>query len=170
MLRSTLLTFLAVFCAAGSSPRAAEKLPLPQGPVVLTISGKIAETNVGGQADFDMEMLKALGVSAVATRSEVSESPQRFEGIRLRAILDRVGAEGSTIRASALNDYVSLIPFEDLQFEPILAFQVDGRALTIRDKGPLWIIYPRDDHRVLDDTRYDSRWVWQLNKLQIEGP
>jgi hypothetical protein len=41
-------------------------------------------------------------------------------------------------------------------------------VMTMRDKGPLWIVYPRDDYSVLHDARYDSRWVWQLNKLHIE--
>ena len=94
--------------------------------------------------------------------------PQLFEGVPLRALLERVGAQGEAIRASALNSYVALIPMKDLEFEPILTTKVDGRVLTIRDKGPLWIAYPRDAHKILQDARYDSRWVWQLNKLHIE--
>ncbi len=53
-------------------------------------------------------------------------------------------------------------------FQPVLATKVDGRALTIRDKGPLWIVYPRDHHKILQDAKYDARWVWQLNKLHVE--
>ncbi|MEE1657753.1 oxidoreductase [Microvirga sp. CF3062] len=147
---------------------AAEPLPLPKGPVVLTVSGKIEQTNGKGVALFDMEMLEALGRTSFATRSELSEVPQLFEGIPLRALLERIGAQGKSLRASALNDYVAIIPMEDLRFEPILATKVNGRVLTIRDKGPLWITYPRDQYKVLQDARYDARWVWQLNKLHIE--
>lgn len=167
------LTWLVLFIAFlgfGSSSQAAEPLPLPKGPVVLTITGKIEQTNVGGQAQFDMAMLEALGKASFKTKSEVSAVPQLFEGVPLRAVLDRVGAKGKTMKMSALNDYVSNIPFEDLQFEPILATRVDGRVLTVRDKGPLWLVYPRDSYKALDDARYDSRWVWQLNKLHIESP
>jgi hypothetical protein len=113
-------------------------------------------------------MLEALGKASFATRSELSEVPQLFEGIPLRALLERVGAQGKSLGASALNDYVAVIPMEDLEFEPLLATKVDGRVLTIRDKGPLWIAYPRDRHKVLQDARYDARWVWQLNKLRVE--
>jgi hypothetical protein len=147
---------------------AAEPLPMPMGPVVLTVSGKIERTNSNGAALFEMEMLEALGKASFATRSELSEVPQLFEGIPLRALLERVGAQGKSLRASALNDYVAVIPMEDLEFEPLLATKVDGRVLTIRDKGPLWIAYPRDRHKVLQDARYDARWVWQLNKLRVE--
>lgn len=135
---------------------------------MLTVSGKIERTNGDGVALFDMEMLEALGKASLTSRWELSEVPQLFEGIPLRALLDRVGVQGKSLRASALNDYVAVIPIDDLRFEPILATKVDGRVLTIRDKGPLWIAYPRDQYKVLQDARYDSRWVWQLNKLHVD--
>lgn len=147
---------------------AAEPLPLPKGPVVLTVSGNIEQTNSGGAALFDMEMLQALGKASFSTKWELSEVPQLFEGFPLRALLERVGAQGKSLRASALNDYVAVVPIEDLKFEPMIATRVDGRTLTIRDKGPLWIAYPRDFHKVLQDSRYDARWVWQLNKLHVD--
>jgi hypothetical protein len=72
------------------------------------------------------------------------------------------------MKALALNDYEIAIPFEDLRYEPILSTHVDGQLLTMRDKGPLWITYPRDAHGILQDVRYDARWVWQLHRLSIE--
>ncbi len=170
MRRLTLFLSVTALLGFEALSHAAEPLPLPNGPIVLTISGSIEQANVGGRAQFDMEMLEALGKASITTRSEVSDTPQLFEGVPLKAVLERVGAKGKAIRASALNDYVVVIPFEDIQFEPILATRVDGRTLTIRDKGPLWIVYPRDTYRVLDDSRYDSRWVWQLKELKIEAP
>jgi len=143
-------------------------LPLPKGPVVLTISGKIERTNKGDVALFDMEMLEALGKASFSSRWDLSEAPLLFEGVPLRALLERVGVQGKSLRASALNDYTAVIPVEDLRFEPMLATKVDGRVLTIRDKGPLWIAYPRYAHKVLQDAKYDYRWVWQLNKLHVE--
>jgi len=168
MLRSAVLLSFFVCVGLGSLSHAAEPLPPAKGPVILTISGKIEQTNSTAGAQFDKEMLEALGRASITTRSEVSDVPQVFEGVPLRAVLDRIGAKGKAIRATALNDYVSMVPLEDLQFEPILAMRIDNRALTVRDKGPLWIVYPRDAHKVLQDTRYDSRWVWQLSKLNIE--
>lgn len=162
------LLFLAMATSIGGLSHAAEPLPLPKGPVVLTVSGKIEQTNGNGVAVFDMEMLQALGRVAFSTRWELSDVAQHFEGFPLRALLERVGAYGKSLRASALNDYFAVVPTEDLRFEPIVATKVDGRILTIRDKGPLWIVYPRDAHKVLQDARDDARWVWQLNKLHVD--
>lgn len=152
----------------GAPSSAAEPLPQPKGAVILTVTGRIEQTNAPGQARFDRDMLEALGKASFVTGSEVSEKPQLFEGVPLRAVLERVGAHGTVIKASALNDYAAPIPFEDLRFEPILAMKVDGQVLTVRDKGPLWVVYPRDAHEVLHDVRYYARSVWQLNRLHVE--
>ena len=159
-----LVALLGSICSAS----AAEPLPRPQGPVILTISGHIAQTNAPGEAQFDRDMLEALGKAAYTTSSEVSAKPMAFEGVPLRAVLDRVGAQGTVMKATALNQYQIPIPLEDLKFEPILAMKVDGKVITPRDKGPLWIAYPRDQFSVLQDVRYDARWVWQLRELHIE--
>jgi hypothetical protein len=147
---------------------ASEPLPQPAGPVLLTISGNIGQSNAPGQARFDREMLLALGTASLTTGYVVLDRPQLFEGVPLQAVLERVEAKGTKMTAVALNDYEIVIPFEDLKFDPLIAMKADGQPLKIRDKGPLWIVYPRDDYKVLQDIRYDSRWVWQLNRLHIE--
>jgi hypothetical protein len=166
-----LLVLLAALLIWKGPSHAAEPLPLPlpspKGAVVLTVSGNIEQMNAPGEAQFDMAMLEALGWASFRTTSEVSDKPQLFEGVPLRAVLERVGAQGKNMKASALNDYEIVIPIEDLQFDPIIATRVDGRVLTMRDKGPLWIVYPRDAHKVLEHVKYDARWVWQLNRLHI---
>lgn len=164
----TLWGVLAFLLAGSVSASAAEALPRPQGPIVLTISGNIAQTNAPGQAQFDKAMLEALGRASYTTSSEVSLAPMIFEGVPLRAVLERVGANGKSMKATALNAYQVTIPMEDLQFEPILAMKVEGKVITPRDKGPLWIVYPRDQQPVLQDVKYDARWVWQLNKLHVD--
>ena len=56
----------------------------------------------------------------------------------------------------------------DLEYGVLLAMRMDGQPLTLRTKGPLWIVYPRDTYAALNDVRYDSRWVWQLKSLRVE--
>jgi hypothetical protein len=163
-----LLLFTMFGLACGSPLRAADALPVPKGAVILAITGMIDRTNAPGQARFDREMLEALGTTSITTGSAWADRAQVFEGIPLKAVLDRVGAKGALMIASALNDYSVTIPLEDLKFSPLLATKVDGRILTIRDKGPLWIVYPRDQYEELLDIRYESRWVWQLNRLHVE--
>ncbi|MGO4526574.1 hypothetical protein AB4097_17130 [Microvirga sp. 2MCAF35] len=153
-----------------TSSYAAEPLPSASGEILLTVTGEIEATNAPGRAEFDRAMLEALGRKSLTATFVISGKAHRFEGVPLRAVLDRVGGKGATIRASAWNDYEVDIPWDDLKYDPLLAMSADGQVLTLRDKGPLWIVYPRDDHSALRDDLHDSRWVWQLNRLRVVRP
>ena len=39
-------------------------------------------------------------------------------------------------------------------------------SMTLRNKGPLWVIYPLTDHPELNKELYHSRMVWQLTALE----
>lgn len=162
---------VAVALAFGLPPAQAEEgaLPLPEGEIVLTIAGDIGRTNLDGRAVFDAAMLAALPGAVLETTTVVTDGVKRFEGFLMRDLLALVGAEGESVTATALNDYIIDIPMEDFErFDVLVATHMDGRLLLPSDKGPLWIVYPRDDHRELQDIRYDYRWVWQLVRLDVE--
>ena len=87
----------------------------------------------------------------------------------MRDLLEFVGADGKTVTANALNDYTIDIPMEDfVRYDVLVATHMDGERLQPSDKGPFWIVYPRDEYSDLQDIRYDYRWVWQLIQLKIK--
>ena len=49
----------------------------------------------------------------------------------------------------------------------ILAMQADGTRLSIRDKGPIWLMYPVDDFPELQDPKYNLRLIWQLTVMEL---
>lgn len=147
---------------------AQEPLPLPTGPVILSVSGTIAVTNNGDSADFDREMLYALGLGDLETTTAWTDGVQSFRGVTLQKVLERVGAEGTTVTATALNDFVTSFPFSDAQqYGVLLAAFMNGEEMPVRDRGPLWIVYPRDDFPELQQPEYNDRWAWQLRSLEI---
>lgn len=80
-----------------------------------------------------------------------------------------MGAEGEVIHALALNDYRMAIPVNDTHdYDVIVAHLMDGKPMPVRDKGPLFIIYPFDEKNKLHSLTYYSRSVWQLKALEIE--
>ncbi|MEQ5801908.1 molybdopterin-dependent oxidoreductase [Halomonas sp. H10-9-1] len=150
-------------------PLAAGPLPPPSGEVILTVSGAIGLTNVDDEARLDAHMLAALPRERLTTHTSVTDGPQTFEGFLARDLLAALQAKGETVTARALNDYLTEIPAADFErYDVMLADTMNGERLTRRDKGPLWIVYPRDAHAELQDIRYDYRWVWQLRQLEIE--
>lgn len=102
------------------------------------------------------------------TTTAVTDGVRRFDGFLMRDLLQHVGAHGSTVTAGALNDYAIEIAIDEFdRYDILVAHSMDGEPLLPSDKGPLWIVYPRDRHAELQDIRYDYRWVWQLRRLDI---
>lgn len=154
------------FVAACGPGALAGPLARPTGPVVLTVTGAIAETNAPGRAEFDQAMLDALGADTVTTGTEWTEGAPTFEGVRFSKVLDAVGADGTTVLARALNDYSGEIGIDDLRTYPVLlATRVNGQALA-PEKAPIWIIYPLDDYPELRE-RDDLLWAWQLATIDV---
>lgn len=146
-------------------------LRAPKHEIVLEVRGQIANTNSDNSALFNMEMLRALPHRQLATTTAVTDGVRQFGGFLMRDLLALVGATGSKITATALNDYAIDIEADEFQrFDIIVAYEMDGKPLPASDKGPLWIIYPRDQHVELQDIRYDYRWVWQLHQVDVLGP
>jgi hypothetical protein len=57
---------------------------------------------------------------------------------------------------------------DDIKDYPvILATRVDGEELSVRDKGPLFVIYPFDEHPDLYNEVIFSRSVWQVASLTV---
>ncbi|WP_289042681.1 molybdopterin-dependent oxidoreductase [uncultured Aliiroseovarius sp.] len=134
-------------------------------PAVLRVTGQIAN----GPILLDFSQLRDLPQIGIETSTVVTDGTHRFTGFLMRDLLEHLDAQGDRVMATGLNDYVVDIPASDfMQFDVIIAHSMDGKALDRADKGPLWIIYPRDDHTELQDIRYDYRWVWQLSEIEVK--
>jgi hypothetical protein len=162
-----LLTAVAAF-ASFPSDVLADTLATPAGTIMLTISGAITNTNTDGKAQFDLEMLKALGTQEIKTSTIWTEGVQTFVGVPMSNILAAVGADGTTVSATAVNDYSVTIPVEDwVTGGPLLALERDGKPMSVRDKGPIWVVYPYDSSPDLQTEVIYSRSIWQLDRLEI---
>jgi hypothetical protein len=142
--------------------------PAFAGETVLTVTGSVAQPSEGSAWTFDMETLKELSSDSFETTTIWTNGYQNFEGVSLLTLLMHVGATGSTIRAVALNDYAVSIPVTDaVKGGPIVAYANNGKDMSIRDMGPLWIIYPFDDNDAYKSEEYYSRSIWQLDRIEI---
>lgn len=163
------LCSLSVAVLVFSGPSGAAELAKPKGEVLLTLSGNVSNQNVGDKAEFDFDMLHALGVTKIETATAWTQGIKTFEGILLKTLVDAVGAEGSTAEVIALNDYKVDIPMKDFTDYPvILAYQMDGERLKIREKGPLWVVYPEDDNPKLKNKQTQAKWVWQVKEIHFK--
>ena len=87
----------------------------------------------------------------------------------LRDVLNAAKVSGTTLKAVALNDYQTKIPLEDAtKFDVIVAHQMNGAAIPVRTKGPLFIVYPFDSKAELKSTTYYERSAWQLKTIAVD--
>jgi hypothetical protein len=136
---------------------------------VLTVTGKIAETNAGDKARFDMAMLEALPQHTFTTRTPWYDRPVKFTGPLLSDVLAAVKASGETVSAVAINDYKIRIPVADTKkYKVIVARLLDDKPMPVREKGPLFVIYPFDDDHALRTSTYYERSIWQLKALDVQ--
>lgn len=147
----------------------AGELPKPEGKVLLTLSGNIQNTNEDGKAVFDIASLEKLGLVSFKTTSPWYNGRTTFTGVSLQKLMDYVGAKGTTLKVTALNDYTTVIPLSDFKkYNVILAMKINGEYMRIRDKGPLFIVYPYDSLTELNNQIFYSRSAWQVSKMSIE--
>ncbi|AEN64794.1 hypothetical protein Entas_2059 [Enterobacter soli] len=147
----------------------AGELTKPTGKVLLTMSGKIENTNENGKAVFDIATLEKLGVVSFQTTSPWYNGRTTFTGISMQKLMDYVGAKGTVVKVTALNDYTTVIPLSDFKnYNVILAFKINGEYMRVRDKGPFFIVYPYDSLPELNNQIYYSRSAWQVSRMSIE--
>lgn len=147
----------------------ASALPPVAGKVILTVSGKVGEMNSADGAAFDLAMLQKLPQHSFVTMTPWDKKPIQFSGPLLRDVLAAAHASGKTLKASALNDYQVTIPLDDAnRFDVIVAHQMNGTAIPVKTKGPLFIVYPYDSALELRSTTYYERSVWQLKSLWVD--
>ncbi len=163
----------AIVAGAAISPlmgsHRAYALPMPAGKPILTVSGSITVSNQRGEAIFDRAMLEELGLDQITTTTPWNSGLVRFDGVPLESLMQALGATGSFVTAYALNDFTTEIPISDFKrFHPILALTRNGEYMPVRDKGPLFIIYPFDSNPELKQQIYYNRSAWQVARLLVQ--
>jgi hypothetical protein len=183
----TMIRLLAVaLVLAWSGIAQAQALKAPSGPVILTVTGAIAQSNRGPfdantdalfknqqvtfqrAAAFDLAMIEALGMQMVEADYPQGGALHRFEGPLLRDVLKAVGANGSVLKVAALDGYVQDIEMREIEQWPIvLAVKQDGTYLATGGFGPTRVVFPRRDIPALAN-RNDDKWVWAVVHIAVE--
>ena len=167
-IRRAMIAGIALIVLAGNLSHAGA-LPKPEGRVVLTVSGKIQNTNDGDTAKLDLKMIQALPGKTIRTSTPWTEGVTEFEGVDAAALVEYVGMTGKTAKVTALNDYSVTMDVSDLSDEgAILAYRLNGKILSIREKGPLWIIFPFDADKRYSTDAFWSKAVWQIRDIVVD--
>lgn len=133
--------------------------------VILTISNKSAAAEV----QLTEAMLAKMPQKSMTLTTPWYPTAQTFEGPLLRDVLKLADIKSGNITLKALNDYAISIPVSDaLQYDVIVARLLNGKPMSVREKGPLFIVYPFHEHEELRKTDYYRRCSWQLRSITAE--
>ncbi len=162
------LSALVIALGLTSGAAIAEELPAPSGEILLTVSGALPVTNVGETAQFDLTILKSLDAESFTTTTPWTDGQQSFTGVSLKALLDRLEVREGNLSATAINDYAVNIPVSDaVEGGPIIAYLRNGEAMSVRDNGPLWIVYPYDATEDYQTEVIYTRSIWQMDRIVV---
>lgn len=153
---------LAVALALPALAAKAEGVVSPDTSVILTVR------SAGQIKTFDRAMLDALPQVTTVTHTPWHDGPQSFSGPLFSTVLDAAGVTGETANVIALNDYSAEVPLSDIEQIPvILATHHNGEVMSVRDNGPLFVIYPFDAQPELFNEVYFGRSVWQVSEIEV---
>lgn len=165
-MRKILLASLMALSAA-SSVRA-DDFAAPTGEVLLTIKGQITSTNSDGQLLLDQQHLASLPQTIYTTSTTWTSGTPTFQGVLLKDLVAATRATGGSIILTAANDYSVTMPLADVTDEaPLLAYLMDGKTMSLRDKGPIWMIYPYDSDEAYRTEETYYRSIWQLIEIEF---
>ncbi len=158
-----------------------------RGVVLVTATGKLGKTNRSasdpfldaffGYHDvsfekayaFERAELAALGMQEL-TLSYPSwpKKSMTLRGPLLGAVLDRIEAQGQSVRVQALDGYAVELDIDTMRNGRfILAIEADGRPLSIGGRGPAWLAFPPGSYPGQpEDT--DEKLVWSVFHIAIE--
>lgn len=154
------IALVLILCVAGGASAFADR-PL------LTVT--VAET--GEARIFDRAALEALPTKTYRTSSLWTEGIHEYTGFSFQTLVEALGTSEGIFVASAINDYSVEFPLADVSADdgPIIAYEMDGEPMSIREKGPLWVIYPYDNNAKYRTETYYSRSIWQLDRIEIRN-
>jgi hypothetical protein len=139
-------------------------------PIVLTVEDHSFQSPVAHQYHFTLSQLTSLPVQQIKTENPWYSGEHVYTGFDIQTLLDQVGVSATQIKITALNNYATEIPIEDfLDYGAIFATHIDGKQLTIRNRGPLMVIYPFTDFPQIKNETYYGRSIWQIRVIELHN-
>ena len=165
MLRYVAIIALTLLCSL--LPAIAENQELEK--VILKVHLKLGETTQAKVIEFTLADLMELPEASVTTSTIWTDGDQTFSGIWVKTLLEHLGVQSGQLEFVAQNEYSIEAPTVDfLQDAALLAYYRNGKVMSLREKGPLWLIYDYDSDAKYRTELYYLRSIWQLSQVVVK--
>lgn len=119
---------------------------------------------------FTAEEIYAIPATDMITATAWHPS-SKFSGPTLEEIIKAASPDldFKTARLFAVNGYETPIPAQDIKkYRPILAHSKDNARLTLATRGPLFLVYPRDEFSELKSLKSQDKFVWMVCRIDLQ--
>lgn len=149
---------------------AGDAIPAPTGDVILTVTGKVAASNVDDTIQMDIATIEALKVVDYTLTDPFESIETTFRGVLMSDLLDlwQVADDATILHIVALNDYAIDVPLSDMRSYPVIfATQANGVYMPVSTRGPAMLVYPYGEYE-LDPAVYNDFWIWQIKSIEVQ--
>ncbi len=123
----------------------------------------------GGERLLTLDQIKTLGSAELRTSTVWTEGVQVFTGVTGAQFVENLGAGGRTVHAVAANGYTVVIPAAVFATETLLiSYARNGQMMTLRDKGPFWVVFPFDANAKFRSDTYRSYAIWSVTRFDFQ--
>lgn len=158
----------AMVCAILALAAVVDVRPASAASPALTIDGSA----LGGDViELSIDQLREMPQKTVVTTNEFVDDAVTYRGPLAREVVALLDADGvMSLTMTAINDFAVDVPMSDVtRYDVILALEADGKALSRRGKGPIWLMYPISDNPELrGDPVINTRLIWQLIRIEAK--
>ncbi|CAK1693366.1 hypothetical protein FB440_1325 [Vibrio crassostreae] len=125
--------------------------------------------HLGQKHQISRDQLLQLPQKEITTSLPWVDGELVYSGVTLQTVLETMDLPiASQVTFVALNDYKIAVPKEDFyDYQPIIAIKQDGELMSVRDKGPYWLIYPLSTRPDIDNTDFHAKMIWQIRDIHL---
>lgn len=158
--RSIAIAIILVLSAYGDGLFAAEVTPFT-GP-------QVTEAGDGYDITIEGKKLSLADIQALPTYQTTLKTAFSLEGtfvgVKLLDALQHAGIKDfKRIFVRAANDYKITVMSKDAGIDQaLLAYSLNGKLLTLNDKGPYWLIWPQHAEAQLAGEGSTVKWSWSV--------
>ncbi len=139
----------------------------PRGKPLVTITGRIATTNVDGTLRLDEAGLARMGLLEMSVDDPWVKRRLALRGVWLRDVVElaRPDAGATTLHIRALDDYQVDLELTDVRADAILLAtrNADDAALPVEDGGPSRVVFADGLAK-----RYSPElWIWSVDTIEV---
>lgn len=125
----------------------------------------------GAVIGFTIDDLRALPLTEFETSTVWTQGADTYTGVLLLDLLYHIGH--TTVRGAvmvrALDGYSAQVEADLITAEaPLLSFLRNGTPMSVRDQGPIWLIFPYDNNPAFRTESIYAKSVWQVRSLEVQ--